>query len=404
MRVMYQKFGGIVLRTWIPVGAILAMTFLLHSHVWIPSGDSALDEVRKPRADLMLFYAGALLIRESPERLYDVSRQAEAQREATGLGMSEGDIDFLPYLYPPIVGLAYVPLTFVSYKSAYLLSILLNFILLGSGLAVLSSGLRLNLEAAQVLSLCATACLAVYATLLEGQVSFWFLLLYALMIVNLRNGNPDRAGIWAGLLAFKFQLLPVWLFWFAVRRHWRALGYALGIAGVIAGVSMLLVGVDGSSGYFRLSRQVMAGNFFAALPQDTPNLRALTYFFNLGDTVWIAAVALVLLALYKRPPSRDWEYCMIVIAALLAAPYIQISECVVLLIVVGLVLSQQAEKVSVAARWSLFALMLWQSVERWLFGGPGGSHWPGVPLTLAGSFIYVTYRAWRVSPAHPAAQ
>ncbi len=95
---------------------------------------------------------------------------------------------------------------------------------------------------------------------------------------------------------------------------------------------------------------------------------------------------------------------MIVIAALLAAPYIQISECVVLLIVVGLVLSQQAEKVSVAARWSLFALMLWQSVERWLFGGPGGSHWPGVPLTLAGSFIYVTYRAWRVSPAHLAAQ
>src|SRR2546425_1369743 len=103
MRVMYQKFGGIVLRTWIPVGAILAMTFLLHSHVWIPSGDSALDEVRKPRADLMLFYAGALLIRESPGRLYGGSRQAEAQREATGLGMCDGEIDVMPSLYSPSV-------------------------------------------------------------------------------------------------------------------------------------------------------------------------------------------------------------------------------------------------------------------------------------------------------------
>src|SRR5437773_11998537 len=156
MRVMYQKFDGIVLRTWIPVGAILAMTFLLHSHVWIPSGDSAVDEVRKARAELRLFSAGALLIRESPERLYDVSRQAEAQREAAGLGMSEGDIDFLPYLYPPIVGLAYVPLTFVSYKSAYLLSILLNFILFGSGLAGLSSGLSLKLAAAMLMCLCAS--------------------------------------------------------------------------------------------------------------------------------------------------------------------------------------------------------------------------------------------------------
>src|SRR2546428_13008784 len=103
MRVMYHKFGGIVLRTWIPVGAILAMTFLLHSHVGIPSGDSALDEVRKPRADLMLFYAGALPIRESPGRLYDVSRQAEAQRAATCLVMAGGDIDFMRSLYTPIV-------------------------------------------------------------------------------------------------------------------------------------------------------------------------------------------------------------------------------------------------------------------------------------------------------------
>src|SRR5437867_12779146 len=116
MRVMYQKFGGIVLRTWIPVGAILAMTFLLHSHVWIPSGDSALDEVRKPRADLMLVYAGALLIGVSPERLYDVSRQSEARRAGRGLGMSEGHIAYVPQLYPRIVGLVYVPLPLVSHN------------------------------------------------------------------------------------------------------------------------------------------------------------------------------------------------------------------------------------------------------------------------------------------------
>jgi hypothetical protein len=216
-----------------------------------------------------------------------------------------------------------------------------------------------------------------------------------LIITNLREANDSRAGIWAGFLAFKVQLLPVWLVWFVIRRRWKAFGYALAVAGAIAAVSVLLVGVGGSMSYLNLSREIMAGRFYSALPNDMPNLRGLTYFFGLGDAVWFAATAGVLLSLYRIPKSSNWEYCTIVIAAILAAPYIQMSESVLLLIVVALILAQQGEQISVWMRWCLFALMLWQSVARWLFAGPGGNHWPVMPLTFIGLFFYVAYRACR---------
>jgi hypothetical protein len=390
-----ERFAGITLRVWFHVGAILALILVMHSDVWIPSHDRAQNEIRRPRADLMLFYAGALLLREAPEKLYDVDRQAEAQRQATGLSMDAGDVDFLPYLYPPIVGLAFVPFTFVSYRVAYVATMVLNLVLLGVSLSYLSVSLQLNRRATQVLILATTASVAVYATLVQGQVSFWFLLLYVLIIINLREGNHDRAGMWAGFLAFKVQLLPVWLVWFAIRRRWNALGYALAVAGTIAAVSVLLVGVGGSLSYLNLSRQIMAGKFYSALPNDMPNLRGLTYFFGLGDAVWLAAFAGVLLALYKIPRSSDWEYCAIVIAAILTAPYIQMSESVLLLIVVALILAQQREQISVWMRWCLFGLMLWQSVARWLFAGPNGNHWPAMPVTFIGLFFYVAYRSCR---------
>jgi hypothetical protein len=84
-----------------------------------------------------MFYGSARLLETSPHELYDIGRQGEAQRAATGLDISANDLDFLPYPYPAVVALAIVPLTFWEYKTAYAIMVVINFLLLGMTMWVL---------------------------------------------------------------------------------------------------------------------------------------------------------------------------------------------------------------------------------------------------------------------------
>ena len=273
-----QRFRKTAVQVWVNVGVLLCLLLWWHGGSFVPSGDVARDTVNRPRADFMLFYSSAQLIRTSPHQLYDVGRQGEAQKAATGLDISGSDVDFLPFPYPAVVALAVIPFTLFGYRTAYILVGLTNLALLGIAIGVLSARLKLSRAANEVLVLCTTASISVYATLLQGQVSILALLLCVLVITNLRTGNEVRAGAWSGLLAFKLTLLPILLCWFAFRRRWRALCGALAVSGSMAIMSMQAVGMDGSLGYLGLSHRMMRGDFPTALPYDMMTLRALTFF------------------------------------------------------------------------------------------------------------------------------
>ena len=237
--------------------------------------------------------------------------------------------------------------------------------------------------------------------------SFFFALLFSVLAVaNLRKENDRRAGIWVGLLAFKPTLLPLWIFWFAVRQRWRALTYTAGVSGAIALVSVLLVGIRGTVDYWRLSQQVMRGAFYTMLPINMPTLRAVTYFFHLGDLAWLILLGAVLLVLWKFTGSSDWGCCAMIAALTLVAPHMHPQDLVLLLIVVGLILVQSPAPPSVFVRWSLFAFMLSQSAARVLFAGVRGNHWPVIPLILVGlfaSFVVLAERQRKLSnPSLPA--
>ena len=317
-----ERFKQTALQVWMNVGGLLCLVLWLHGGVFIPSGDSARDRAQRPRADFMMFYGTALLVRESPHQLYDVDRQGEAQTTATGLEMSPTDLDFLPYPYPAVVALAFVPFTFFTYKTAYWLLLLMNLIVLGSAVWLLSARLNLDRASNQVLVLCTTASISVYATLLQGQVSFVAFLFVVLVLTNLRTGHDTRAGAWAGCLAFKPTLLPIWLFWFAMRRRWSALAGAVAVAGAMALISIFVVGLDGTLAYSNLSRRLIRGDFHTVLPSDMPTLRALTYFFGLSDSVWLAAVAVLLVAMSRMKASKDWEYGTVTVASILCAAHV----------------------------------------------------------------------------------
>ena len=383
-----KSLWAAVLWTLMGVGIVLCFLLWLYAGRLMPSGNPNRDREMRPRADLMMFYGSALLLRQSPRQLYDENRQGESQKSATGLDISGTDIDFLPYPYPPVVAFAFVPLTVFQYPTAYVLMMLINFLALGISLWLLSSRFNLDQAQNQMLALCTMAPLSVYVVFLQGQVSFFVLLLYVLVITNLRMGRDRAGGLWAGLLAFKPTCLPVWLFWFAIRRRWRALGYALAVNGAIGIASILLVGVDGLMGYLHMSEKMIRGEFHTVLPTDMPTLKAVTYYFGLGNFVWLGACAAVLVALARAAPPTDWEYCAVIIAAILVAPHMHPQELVLLLIIVAIVLAERRVGVPVWTRWSLFAFMLAQSAARVLLSGPRGTHWPVIPLGLLVIFAY----------------
>jgi len=373
---------------WISVGLIWGLVFAWHGAKWLPSGNPVRDREMHPRADLMMFYGSALLLQQSPEELYDQEQQGTYQKAATGLDISGNDIDFLPYPYPALVAFAFRPLTLLTYKSAYILMILINFAVLGAALFQLSSALNLGKDEDSVLVLCATASLAVYAVLLQGQVSFFVLVFFVMTFLNLRKGNESAAGLWSGLLALKPTCLPVWLFWFVIRRRWKALYYSLLMSAAIISLSFLLVGVEGVSGYIAMTEKMTRGAFFTVLPTDMPTLRALTYYFGLGTVVWVAGCLAVLAVLTLCGSGSDWEYCAVVIATILTAPHMHPQELVLLLIIVAVTLSQARGKVSLPLRWVLFSSMLVLTAVRALFGGIHGSHLPVVPVLLGASLPF----------------
>src|SRR5436190_8974218 len=196
MKGSLKHFADIVLRTWLGVGLIIAVLMWQQGGRWLPTGDPAKDSVMKPRADLMILYGAGLVMRHAPASLYDQHQEAAAQKAATGLDISTEDPDYLPYAYPAIVALSVVPLTLLSYRDAYFLVFLMNFVLLGITLWMLSSRLKLNASENNVLLLSASALLPVYAVFVHGQVTFILLLMYTVVITNLLAGRTVRAGFW----------------------------------------------------------------------------------------------------------------------------------------------------------------------------------------------------------------
>src|SRR5262245_33491279 len=87
----FARLRGTAVQACLNIGLILALIVWLYAATWIPTGDPAKDRVLRPRSDFMAFYASGVLIRQSPAQLYDLDRQAETEKAATGLDITRED-------------------------------------------------------------------------------------------------------------------------------------------------------------------------------------------------------------------------------------------------------------------------------------------------------------------------
>ena len=89
----------------------------------------SIDLIRKGYPDFSTFYSGASMVRQGlGKQLYDEATQYRIQLQfAAGVSIRQGP---LPYIHPPFEALLFIPFTWFSYPTAYLLWDLLNLVFL----------------------------------------------------------------------------------------------------------------------------------------------------------------------------------------------------------------------------------------------------------------------------------
>jgi hypothetical protein len=336
------------MQTWLIVGGLVTAIFISNPHAFLPDGASS--AAPKPKPDFLAFYAAGVLLWQDPSSLYDDQRQARIQSEALGETIRVDQPGFMPFVYPAAFALLFVPLGALPYPMAYLAMLVVNVFLVGIALDLLASRFHMSIGDSRLLILCATLSISVILTLANGQVSFIpFIIL--IMVVSHIRGESDQAGVWAGLLALKPTFMPVLLLWFAVRRQWKSLAYAVMTGGAVALVSVCLTGPSALKGYSSMSFKMANGVYATVNSARMPNIRGLVEIIGYGNFVAvIISVVVLALLLWKARDSSISSCCALILAMLLVAPHIHYQDLNPIWIIVALMMADTPE-VSSSHRW-----------------------------------------------------
>jgi hypothetical protein len=190
------------------------------------------------RSDYMTYHVAARIVVEARgDCLYSVDCQARVQRDLIGEEPSFGD-GALPFTSPPWLALLVVPLVPLSLAVAFAIFTVLSVLLLGMAawrLAWGGAGTRL-VATALVLSAWPTVMAAI-----RGQASLGVAAVLGLSAGASLVGAEGRAGVLAGVAAFKPTLLALWGIRLVVDRRWRALAAAAAVVVLLGGLAAVVV-------------------------------------------------------------------------------------------------------------------------------------------------------------------
>jgi alpha-1,2-mannosyltransferase len=294
--------------------------------------------------DHLAFYHAARLIRDGePQRLYsyDNLRDSRYQQKLVGWdwGGEKGGV-FEAYHNPPFYALLYWPTAGLSYYVSFLIWTLIGFALLGLAIRLLKP------ERPGRAFLWALAFYPVFATVSFGQNTLISLAIFAGVYRLLSDDRPFAAGLVAGLLWFKPQLLLGLFIWWAFQpgRYFRA-WLGVGVTGLLLAAVSWGVVPDSSRAFVENIRGIVGFGgeafwnkhspraFWALLfthPTDDKHpvvlaLVAVCALASIGIAWWVkqrtgAPVAVmfpvaVFLSLWASPHALIYEWTLLVAAA-----------------------------------------------------------------------------------------
>lgn len=320
----------------VAIGVGLALSALTIRH-WVETFSFGHPLCEDCRPDFPSLYSGAKLIWTDPASLYDLNKQLAIQKS---IDARIGD-SALAFAYPPLTALLLMPLGWLSFSGAFLVMVVANGLALLFAIKLLVNHLQLNREQSRWLWLTTLCNFGVHSTLLQGQTSFFALLLVIFFMRSARRNSEPAAGAWCGALFIKPQLMAVPLLALVARRRWRAVGFAVLVIAAAASFSALLVGQQGIADYLAIvlrfggSKSDLGTN-----PQDMHNLRALIYYALTGRAASIAWIALSVVVLagaywlntkdYEQQPAAAAQWIGTVAAMLLLSPHLHAHDLALL--------------------------------------------------------------------------
>jgi Glycosyltransferase family 87 len=346
------------------VAGVLAIHLLV---VW-----SARELILKGYPDFTIYYTAGTIVRQGMgHRLYDDRVQFAVQKQfapqvATRLGA-------LPFNHPPFEALLYVPLTWLSYRAAYLWWTLANLGMLAALPILLRPyvpWMTMTAWSAPAWAGVSLAFFPIFFALLQGQDAILLMFLYGLTFVSLKRERLFGAGAWLACGLFKFHLVLPFLVLLliqqkALQRSKKILfGFSL-VGALLAAVSIATVGLGQMIAYPRyvlgLEATMARG---AIMPSDMPNLRGALYLLassmRFFDVLVVALSAILFLVAAWNSRSRngsaaDLQFATAVFATVLVS-YHALGYDLCVLALPALLLAGELKDRKVSGTWTRSAI------------------------------------------------
>lgn len=295
-----------------------------------------------------LYTAGEILKRGTPSHLYDLKLQYEIQKEISPA--LEIRKSALPFVRPAFEAWIFLPLSYLSYPTAFIVWNLVSCACLIRAVLILRSEIpELQVISRTLLLALSLSYFPVFLTFLQGQDTLLLLLIYTLSYRALRHNHPWTGGMTLGLGIFKFPLLIPFLIPFAVRRNLPVLlGFTL-TSIVLAAISVATVGLSTAAYYphYLLNIDKIAAG--VNRPEDMPNIRGLLSTLpgmpSQANLMLLVIFSIVVLAfVLRRSPAEnsnsDLSFPMVfaldIVATLLVSYHCHVFDLCLLILPIAL--------------------------------------------------------------------
>jgi hypothetical protein len=328
--------------------AVSSVLFLAQVAVVLLGVPSALKEGTDFRR---MYIAGYMVRSGEAQNLYDEAVNRQVQNALVSRDDATEVMDS-----PAYEALLFVPLSFVKYRTAYILFFAANLALLGLSIQMLKPFLKKLDEVWRWLPAAVFLCFfPVAIAIVQGQDSIVLLTLMVASAVSFYRGRETGAGVFLGLTLFKFQFaIPIallFLFW----RRWRMLAGFAATAVVVAAISLSLAGLEGlriathnllysSPSLLSPSRFALVWPHVGISHSVMPGLWSLLPGLagsHISTAKVVAAAILCSILLVAWAAFRSANFALAVLVALLVSAHGTISDAVLLVIPIAMVLDSR---------------------------------------------------------------
>lgn len=300
--------------------------------------------------DHVAFYAGGLLYRQSPEKLYDLATQIKTIQQLF-LPTQFSDTEFVnSFQYPPFVAMIFSLETYLPVTSAFAVGTLFSILcgLLAAWLAqkyLLVDHLKSALSPIQM-GIVLFSFLPFVLGLFWGQNHALTLLLTTGIVVSIITKRWALAGLLAGFLCYKPYFVVGFLLFLFVERRWKSIVTFVTTFISWIGIDILISGGPGIYNQFIQASRSMGQIQNASKINFQANLYSLIpwpanippVIFILG---WVAITSLILLMIFCFLHSKAKISQSLLISLAVLSPYL-ISHHIVIYdlapVLVGLLL------------------------------------------------------------------